>query len=100
VLAAHGIHGELRCEVITDFPERFRHTRRLYAGEEHLPLELASARLDKRGVVIKVVGIESRTEAEGLRGKVLFVPEAEAVRLPRGTYFWHEIIGLKVRSCG
>lgn len=98
VLGAHGIRGEIRCEIITDFPERFRRTRRLFAGEARVPLEVERSRLDKRGLILKAAGIESRSEAERLRGQMLHVPEAQAVKLPAGSYFWHQIIGLKVCS--
>jgi 16S rRNA processing protein RimM len=96
VLTPHGIHGELRCELITDFPERFRRTRQLYLGEAHTPLEVERARLDRRGLILKVAGLESREDAERWRGQTLYVPESQAVRLPAGSYFWHQIIGLRV----
>ena len=40
--------------------------------------------------------MDSRDEAEGLRGKTVEVPEEEAVDLPPDHYFWHQIIGLRV----
>ncbi len=98
VVAAHGIRGEVRCEVITDFPDRLKRTPRLYRGEDHLLVPLERARLDKRGAILKFGGVESRDEAERLRGQMLYVAEADAVPLPRDSYFWHQIIGLRVRS--
>jgi len=98
VVAAHGIRGEVRCEVITDFPDRLKRTERLYRGETHVPVDLERARLEKNGAILKLSGLETRTEAEALRGQMLYVTEADAVPLPGGSYFWHQIIGLKVRS--
>src|SRR5687768_14505755 len=30
VLRAHGTQGELSCEIVTEFPQRFRRTRRVF----------------------------------------------------------------------
>src|SRR5438552_3112356 len=31
-------------------------------------------------------------------GRTVYIPEAAAVKLPPGTFFWHQIIGLSVKS--
>jgi 16S rRNA processing protein RimM len=98
IVGSHGTRGEVRCEVITDFPERFKRTKRLYGGDEHIAYELERSRLDHRGVVLKLAGVDDRATAERLRGQTLFVPEDEAVQLPPDTYFWHQVIGLEVRT--
>jgi 16S rRNA processing protein RimM len=99
VAGAHGVRGELRCELLTDFPERLKHTHRLYSGESHTPLDVERARLQGgRAAILKISGIDSRNDAESLRGQMLYVPEAEAVPLSKGSYFWHQIVGLRVRS--
>src|SRR4030095_3287105 len=98
VVAARGIRGEVRCDIITDFPDRLKRTHRLYRGETHLPVEVERTRLEKSGALLKLSGCETRTDAEALRGQMLYVAEADAVARPGGSYFWHQIIGLKVRS--
>lgn len=98
VVGAHGIRGEVRCEVITDFPERLKRTERLYLGEDHTPIAIERARLDRHGAILKLGGVASRDDAERLRGRMLYVAEADAVKLPGDSYFWHQIIGLRVRS--
>jgi len=47
---------------------------------------------------LKLAGIEDRTAAETLRGALVRVPIEQAVRLPPGSYFWHEIVGLHVQD--
>ena len=98
VVGAHGVRGEIRCEVLTDFPERLKKTPRLYAGDSHTPLVVERARLHGPGAILKIEGVDSRDDAQRLRGQTLSVPEAEAVRLSEGAYFWHQIIGLRVRT--
>lgn len=98
VLGAHGIRGHVRCEVITDFPERFKRTGRLHLGDPPVAREVEAARVEKRGVVLKLAGVDSRDAAQALQGQLLYVREADAVSLPRESYFWHQVIGLAVRS--
>ncbi|MBM2809564.1 MAG: ribosome maturation factor RimM [Chloroflexi bacterium] len=96
VVAAHGIRGEVRCEVITDFPERFRSTKRLFLGAAHTPVDVERARSQKGGLLLKFADVDTRNAAERLRGVTLSIPGTEAVALPPGSFFWHDIIGLRV----
>jgi 16S rRNA processing protein RimM len=86
------------CALVTDFPERFAKTRRVLLGEDHRPVAIQQSRLDRGRVLLKLEGIDSRTEAQGLIGLTLYIPESEAVKLPAGVYFWHQVIGLVVRT--
>jgi len=98
VVGAHGVRGEIRCEILTDFPERLKTTSRLYSGDSHTLLVVERARLQGPGAILKIAGVDSRDDAQRLRGQTLSVPEAEAVPLSEGTFFWHQIIGLRVRT--
>jgi 16S rRNA processing protein RimM len=48
--------------------------------------------------IVKFAGVESRTDAEGLRGFVLQVPAAELPELDEGEFYSFELEGLEVRS--
>lgn len=98
IVAPHGIHGEVRCQILTDFPERFRDTKRVFLGDGDGTLDIERARVERGRALLKLRGVESREEAQNLVGATLSIPDSEAVKLPRGSYFWHDIIGLTVRS--
>jgi 16S rRNA processing protein RimM len=98
VVAAHGVQGEVRCEVLTDFPERFVRTKRLYGGADRHIIPIVRARQVRAGVLLKLEGVDTRNAAEQLRGMVLYVKDTDAVSLPADTYFWHQIVGLRVRT--
>ncbi len=98
VLSPHGVRGEVRCQLLTDFPERFARTRELFIDLGNRRLSVERSRLQRGNVILKLVGFESRSDAGTLAGKELLVPESEAVRLPSDTYFWHQIVGLKVET--
>jgi 16S rRNA processing protein RimM len=113
VLRAHGTQGEISCDIVTEFPQRFRRTKRVFlsppagpgrgeplAGETPKPYTVTRARVaPHRGhseVILDLEGIPDRDAAEALRGWIVQVPETEAWKLPRGRFYWHQIIGLRV----
>jgi 16S rRNA processing protein RimM len=67
-------------------------------GASDLPRRVERQRLQKDRVILKLAGIEDRTAAEALRGALVRVPIEQAVDLSPGSYFWHEIVGLRVRD--
>jgi 16S rRNA processing protein RimM len=87
-------------EVLTDRPEeRFKPGAILYreGREEPLTIVAADAIPDGPGWRIRFAQVPDRTTAEGLRGAYLEA-DATAAPLPRGSYFWHEVIGATVRD--
>lgn len=96
IIGAHGLRGEVRVELHTDFPDRFVPGLRLLLGEELEPLDLQQARPHQSQLLLLFNGIDSREAAEELRGLWLFIPDAEAAALEPDTYFVHDIIGLQV----
>lgn len=52
----------------------------------------------RKGVVLGLEGIESRDEAERLRGAELFFRKEDLKRQEEDEFFWFEVIGLKVYS--
>jgi 16S rRNA processing protein RimM len=97
VTKPHGVHGEMRVELLTDHPERFEWLDVVYVGErDPRPIAVESVRYHQGGVLIKLAGYPDRTEAERLRGELLQVPESEAVPLEEGEYFLFQLEGLEV----
>ena len=82
---------------LTDFPERFEAGSRLWLnGAERI---VQRGRWAGRSVILKLRGLETRNEAETLRGAELTVPEA-AELVDEGVYYLHDIIGLPVFDAG
>ena len=95
VLSPHGIRGELKCRVVTDFPkQRFKRGNTvLIRAERHT---IQAARVQGTVVLLKLSGIGDRNAAESYRGADVEVPTEDAVSLPKGQFFWHQVIGLDV----
>jgi 16S rRNA processing protein RimM len=98
VVGAHGLRGELVCSLLTDFPERFKTTEEVLVGQPPEPRRVERHRLERGRVILKLAAIDDRSAAEALRGGLVEVPLEQAVKLPAGSYYWHEIVGLRVED--
>ncbi len=96
IVSPQGNRGEVKATIVTDFPERFDTTSAVYVGPEYQRYEVERHRYLTDVVVLKLRGIDTIDQAEQLRGQLVQVPEDEAVSLPPGHYFWHQVLGLRV----
>jgi 16S rRNA processing protein RimM len=55
-----------------------------------------SARVQGITVLLKLEDISDRNAADTFRGADVEVPTAEALELPKGQFYWHQVIGLTV----
>lgn len=97
MLAPHGIRGELKCRIVTDFPkQRFKRGATVQIRRE--PHTVESARIQGTTVLLKLNDISDRNAAEAFRGADIEVPSEAALRLPKGRFYWHQVIGLAVED--
>jgi 16S rRNA processing protein RimM len=97
IVAPHGIRGEVKVEPLSDFPQRFEAGSVLWLRDS--PCTVERGRWQGRTVILKLEGVETRNEAEALRGKELTVPEAIELN-DDGVYYLHDIVGLQVEDQG
>ena len=92
VVKAHGIRGEVACDVLTDVPGRLDPGTRLHLGDQ--PVTIASSRPHQGRLLVRFEGVTDRNAAELLRGREL---RAEPLD-PDGhdVYFVHELVGMAV----
>lgn len=95
IISPHGLRGEVNVEALTDFPERFKPGSRLWLDGS--PRRVEQSRRQDRLVCLKLDGVDTRSDAEKLRGKELMLPSAEDLREP-GRYYLHDIVGLRVED--
>jgi 16S rRNA processing protein RimM len=99
IIGVHGVHGELKAQILTDDPSRFDLLTRVFVGPdgaEPIPYSLEGYRLHQKWVLIKLEGVDDRNRAETLRGQLIQVSSEEAIPLAAGEYYEHQIIGLEV----
>lgn len=92
----HGVNGEIRMKVLTDFPERIQARMQVYIGEKHAPARIRQARWQNDNLLLAFENYETRQAAEGLRNQMVYVRTQEIPALAEGEYYHHQIIGLGV----
>jgi len=93
----HGLRGTVRVESLTDRPEdRFAVGRTLYREGAAAALTIVDASPDTLGWRLRFAEVPDRTAAESLRDAYLEAVVAPGEELPRGEFYWHEIIGARV----
>jgi 16S rRNA processing protein RimM len=96
VLKPWSYRGEIKIEILTDFPDRFASLRKVYLGDDAKPFSVERAHLHGKFVLVKLEGVDSDKAAAKLRGQLIYVVREEGVQLPKGTHFLYELIGLNV----
>ena len=92
----HGVNGELVMDIHTDFPERLRAGSKVFLGEEHKPIKLASARAHGTALLVSFRGVDTPEAAGLLRNTWVYVSAADRPPLPEGKVYQHQIFGLRV----
>ena len=98
MLGSHGLRGELRCQVLTEFPERFDTTRAVFLGDPPVRYRVRRARAAGAAVLLTLDGITTPEQAAEHRGQEVLVRLEDAVPLPEGRFYWHQVLGLEVRD--
>ena len=99
IVKAHGIAGEVVLQSFTDVIGRLETTPvfQLLHHEKYVRnVRVESRRFFDGRHVMKFVGIDTRTEAESLRGMELAIPEEELGSLPTDHFFIHDLVGMNV----
>ena len=94
IVNAVGIKGELRVYNYSDSDEIYRNTPLIYLEDKLYKTE--KVRTQKGMVVLKLKGIDDRNAAELVKGKELFVTDADLPELEEGVFYVRDLIGMKV----
>jgi 16S rRNA processing protein RimM len=101
IVKPQGRRGEVIAEPLSDRPERFPSLKRAYlpgpGGGSH-EVTVTSCWPHKGRFVLKLDGVDSIDSAEALRGAELRIGEEELPLLPAGSYYHHQLKGLRVRE--
>lgn len=101
VVKPQGRKGEVLVEPLSDRPDRFPGLRSAYVpapGGGSREVKVESCWPHKGRFVLKLEGVSSIDEAEGYRGLELRIGEEDLAALPRGSYYHHQLKGLRVED--
>jgi len=96
----HGLGGEVRVTPLTDRPERFQTLSECVlwdvARDHCAPCRVTAARRQGAALVVAIAGCETPEAAADLTGRLLAVPEAEALLPPEGHFYPWQLEGCRV----
>lgn len=101
VVKPQGRKGEVLVEPLSDRPDRFPGLRRAWVpvpGGGSRPVAVESVWPHKGRFVLKLQGVDSIDAAEAYRGLELRIGEEELAALPAGSYYHHQLTGLRVED--
>lgn len=99
IAAPHGIRGEVKITLETVFPERFDVGKTITLTDRkgnYQEYKIKLSRPHKEMVIVKLEGVNDRTQAELMRGLEIVIDENEVGELPSDSYFVFELIGMKM----
>ena len=93
-----GLKGEMKIIPFTDDLDRFTELKEIYIDfkKELLLFEIEKVRFQKNLVILKLKDIDSIEEAERYKGFYIKIERKQARKLPEGTYFIADLIGMTV----
>jgi len=91
---AVGLKGELKVYHYSDYKERFEELSKVYL--DNTLYKINGVRYMKDMVILKLQGIDDRTEAEKHKGEDIFFDKVDMRVLPEDTYYITDLIGLSV----
>jgi 16S rRNA processing protein RimM len=97
VLGPKGLRGGVRVEILTDWPDDLVAGASVHPEGDDEPLIIGGVESGGRVPVLYFAGRETRESIESLTGRYL---EAPAHALEQGSYFWSDLIGLRVEEAG
>lgn len=95
IAAVQGLKGEVRVEPWCDSADFLCEFDTLYFDKGKTPVEVTRSRPHKNIVLMKLAGVDTVEQAQGIRNKILYM-DRDDVELEEGAYFVQDLIGLEV----
>ena len=95
---AFGVKGEMRITAFTEDPAALLRYRTLLRQDGAPALTLTGGRVAKGALIARAREVETREQAQALRGLRLYVDRADLPEPDEDEYYLADLIGLAVRS--
>ena len=93
IVNTHGIRGEVKALHFTDGESFFKKVKTVYK-KDGTSVKILSHRFQKGAVLLKLEGVDDVDSAEKLKFTELFAKEEDLPKLPKGEFYFFELIGL------
>lgn len=98
VAGAFGVRGEVRVTAYSEDPLALKRYGPLLDRSGKAALTLTSARLHKSGLVVRAKEVETKEQADAMRGLRLYVDRAALPPPAEDEFYLADLIGLEVRD--
>lgn len=100
ILKAQGINGEVKAQVFSDDIDGFinRGYAYLKQGGDMKKTAFAAVRQEPPFVYLRIEGVDTRNDAEALRGELMYIDRSELPPPDEGEYYIFELKGLHVKD--
>lgn len=97
--APHGVRGWVRLRSYADPARAIEQYREFAAVDAQRSVQLKVGEYGSSGkhLIARIEGVQTREQAEELKGLQLQVGVEKFARLPESEYYWYQIIGMEVR---
>lgn len=95
-----GVSGEIFLVALGDNPERFEQPSTFWMESEEgwRPVQITAVRRISGRPAVKVEGITTADEARELTNQYLYIKGGDLRKLPKGKYYYFDLIGCEVRG--
>jgi 16S rRNA processing protein RimM len=94
IVNTHGLKGQLKVEVLTDFEQRLAKGRRVRLKDDWVTIESSQWQNDR--MLVKLSGINDIDSARALQWEYLYAAPGEEIELEEDEYFVEDLVGMKV----
>ena len=101
IARTRGIRGEVLADLYTDFPDRFNTLEEVwleFADGRRVRMTVEDTWEHKGRRVLKFAGIDDMGTAQAFAGCWVQIPADQAMQLPEGTYYDHDLVGCSVED--
>jgi 16S rRNA processing protein RimM len=96
VVRPHGVRGMLLVEGTSDLIRAINFGDRVFFDQGASSFKLNSISAHRKRFLVKLDSIDTREDAERMRGLILQIHFEDADPLPEGSYYYWQLIGLNV----
>ncbi|SEO70893.1 16S rRNA processing protein RimM [Salinihabitans flavidus] len=100
IAGAYGVNGEVRLKSFTAQAEAIADYAPLSTEDGAREFSVTVTRAIKNGLAVRLSGVDTKEEADALRGTRLYAPRARLPELPEDEFYHADLIGLEVRDTG
>ncbi|OCX66969.1 16S rRNA processing protein RimM [Thioclava sp. SK-1] len=100
IAGAFGVSGEVRVKSFCADPESIAEYRPLYSEDGTREFTLAQLRAIKGGLGVRLSDVDTKEQADALKGVTLWVDRDKLASLPDDEFYHADLIGLDVVDVG